>query len=163
MILGIDPGPTHRPSCAERFWLRVDRSAGPDACWPWLGSRHGFGYGWFWCEGKNQGAHRVAIELHRGRLLVPGEVVRHAVCDNPPCCNPAHLSVGSTIDNIADKVARRRHSHGESHHAHRLSRDKADEIRRRYAAGGTTLAALAAEHGVTAQAIWCITSGRTWR
>jgi len=27
---------------------RVDKSAGPDAaCWPWLGARHGFGYGVF--------------------------------------------------------------------------------------------------------------------
>src|SRR5262245_43781963 len=29
----------------ERFWAKVDQSAGPEACWPYLGGRVPFGYG----------------------------------------------------------------------------------------------------------------------
>lgn len=29
-------------------------------------------------------------------------------CDNPPCCNPAHLYVGTRKQNVADAVERRR-------------------------------------------------------
>lgn len=36
-----------------------------------------------------------------------GAVVRHG-CDNPPCCNPAHLEIGTAADNVRDSIVRGR-------------------------------------------------------
>lgn len=99
---------------AERkipFWDRVDRSGGPDACWPWTGARNTFGYGNVGENGFTLTASRVAYELTYG-FIPPGEgyhgnVVRHT-CDNPPCCNPRHLVLGTQADNNHDRDVRRR-------------------------------------------------------
>ena len=107
-------GNGHRVGCAcgvcrpappeARFWPFVDRSGGPDACWPWAGSRNPDGYGRF-CIGGQQlvPAHRFAYSLATGTQLddMEGREVMHS-CDNPPCVSPAHLSLGTRQDNAQD-------------------------------------------------------------
>lgn len=90
-----------------RFWAKVDRR-GPDECWPWLGGTAGKGYGQFY-RAKRQpvGAHRFSWEIANARPVPPRMMVMHA-CDNPPCVNPAHLSVGSASDNTKDATAKGR-------------------------------------------------------
>lgn len=94
----------------ERFNALVMR--GPaDHCWPWVGSRSNKGYGRVtgWRIGRRlETASVVAWAVANGRWPSPGEVVRHS-CDNPPCCNPAHLLIGSHADNMRDARERRRH------------------------------------------------------
>lgn len=94
---------------AARFWSLVDTSGGEDACWPWLGStiQHD-GRGTFAFEGRNTTAPRVALALAEG-IEPPGRntYACHR-CDNPKCCNPAHLWWGSGADNMADASAKRR-------------------------------------------------------
>jgi len=87
------------------FWERVDRSAGEDGCWPFLGARTAKGYGSIRVGKKTARAHRVAFELSRGRA--PTGLVLHG-CDNPACCNPKHLREGSNADNMADMQERGR-------------------------------------------------------
>lgn len=93
-----------------RFYRRIARRA-PDACWPWLGYCLPNGYGTFSIEPHGSGktlnllAHRVAKTLALGRDLV--DLGRHS-CDNPPCCNPAHILEGTHQDNHDDMVARGR-------------------------------------------------------
>lgn len=93
---------------AHRFFNFV-RIGGADECWPWEGCRQRQGYGNL-AGGASKLAHRVSYELHKGQIPT-GMMVLHS-CDNPPCVNPKHLSVGTAIDNIADMVAKRRHIEG---------------------------------------------------
>jgi hypothetical protein len=80
----------------ETFWSKVDRSAGPDGCWPWLGARKD-AYG---SVDRSDRAHRAAFQLSGG-VIPPGQLVRH-LCHNTLCCNPAHLAAGTHADNMHD-------------------------------------------------------------
>ena len=94
-----------------RWWQKVDR--GTDAeCWPWIASRDPDGYGRFQVPTptgqRHIRAHRFGYEMLVGPVP-KGMVVCHQ-CDNPPCCNPAHLFIGTPRDNNNDKVSKDRHA-----------------------------------------------------
>ena len=95
-----------------RFWRKVDKSGGPDACWPWMAFRNPAGYGMFGIGRKVQLAHRVSWWLEKGEPA--GMFVCHH-CDNPPCCNPAHLFLGTSRDNALDAKAKGRLATGDRH------------------------------------------------
>jgi HNH endonuclease len=93
----------------------------PDAeggCWEWAGRRDARNYGRVQFAGRDQLAHRVVWELTFGPPAA-GLVVMHR-CDNPPCCRPSHLRLGTQAENIADMDAKgraRRHALGERQRA----------------------------------------------
>ncbi len=88
----------------DRFWAKVDRS-GP-GCWPWMGAHNPRGYGNFAIGDMTVRASRMAWELSFGPIP-DGLWVLHT-CDNPPCCNPAHLFLGTHAANMADMKAKGR-------------------------------------------------------
>jgi hypothetical protein len=92
---------TRRPD----FWTAVDQSGGSDACWPWQRHRNPEGYGVTKLAGFRR-AHRLAWCLTNGPIP-DGMLVCHT-CDNPPCCNPAHLFLGTESDNRQDMLAKGR-------------------------------------------------------
>ena len=98
-----------------------------DGCWPWRYARSPRGYGRQQFRGRVVNAHRVAFELFV-RAIPPGKVVLHA-CDNPPCVNPDHLSIGTQAQNITDCVNKVRHSRGESNGNNVLVEDDVRVIR----------------------------------
>src|SRR5215468_2618108 len=109
------PGPKPRP-IIQRLMAKLDMSAGPDGCWPFMGGRRG-GYGRIGggddYPGKTMNASRVMHELFNGPIP-EGYDVLHS-CDNPPCCNPKHLYIGTAFDNIQDmqRKGRQRYAAGE--------------------------------------------------
>ena len=165
----------------NRFWSKVDKSAGPDACWPYVG---GFcdvdGYGSFPAtHRRSERAHRFAYAVTTGPVPA-GLVVMHT-CDNPPCCNPAHLRVGTVAENNADRAAKgrsaagdrhptrtnpelwapERRARGEAHGRRKLSEVEVITIRELYAAGvyqGT----LSRDFGVSQGCISLIVTGQKW-
>lgn len=164
---------------AERFWAKVARVRTVGACWDWVASLDGVGYGKFVVSvaGRKRflSAHRVAYELTYG-VIPAGLSVLHR-CDRPVCVNPAHLFVGTQRANIRDAVAKGRAATGDRHwsiiHPERRLRGEAKgtakltasevvTIRARYAAGGTSTYDLAAAYGVCRQTISSIVRRQTW-
>lgn len=136
----------------------VDRSAGADACWPWLGRRNRGGYGQIDFRRKPLGAHRVALELSLGRPLDAAECACHR-CDVPGCVNPAHLFAGSIQDNNADCMTKGRHARGQQLPTAKLTDAQVDEIRCRRAAGETGTA-LSVAFKVSSGLVYAIEHGR---
>lgn len=97
-----------------RFWTRVDRSGGEDACWIWRWKwryANRAGYATFnYSDGdrrKTSAAHRFAYQITTGEAIPEWAVIRHD-CDNPPCVNPNHLRLGTRADNARDALERGR-------------------------------------------------------
>jgi hypothetical protein len=85
----------------DKFWKRVDVKS-KDECWEWQGPKNGWGYG----------LHLSFIASRIAWVLVYGDIpygmfVCHK-CDNPLCCNPNHLFLGTHDDNMKDATIKGR-------------------------------------------------------
>jgi hypothetical protein len=112
----------------DGFWSRVDKSGGPDACWPWLGAVNAKGYGRRHLRGRLTLAHRAAHLFSKGEIP-EGFTVDH-LCRNRRCQNPLHLEAvphrvnllrGNTITakSAATVACPRGHAYDVSNTAHR--------------------------------------------
>lgn len=135
-----------------------------DGCWEYQGQRDPKGYGRFPMSGKKQLAHRAAWMLRYGDIP-DGLMVCHR-CDNPPCCNPHHLFLGTASDNVQDMVQKGRQNlvnpKGEDHGMAKLTSADVDEIRSTYAAGGATQRSLAEDYGICQAQVWRIVNNVCW-
>lgn len=91
----------------ERFWKLIDQSR--EGCWEWQGRCDKDGYGI--APGKysnkpERSSHRMSFHFSYGPIP-DGMLVCHS-CDNPPCCNPEHLFLGTHADNQKDSAAKNR-------------------------------------------------------
>ena len=116
---------------AEVFWANIKRGNAAE-CWPWKAGGNGNGYGRFALLGTLQYAHRQAF-IEAGGKIPHGMIVRHK-CDNPVCCNPSHLEIGTMADNSQDAVRRgrfanRRTPRGEGHGMATITADEVRELR----------------------------------
>lgn len=146
----------------DRFWSKVDRSGDVDSCWPWQAGKNERGYGLFWLRDRNVMAHRYAYELTYGPL--PEGMLACHRCDNPPCCNPAHLFAGTYADNAHDRDQKGRHNpaEGSAHGSATLTDDLVRSMKIRYAQGGISQRELARLYNVTTQTVSSIMVGRYW-
>ncbi len=120
-------------------------------------------YGVIRVEGRNIYAHRLAWEIAANRPVPAGQFVLHR-CDNPPCCNPSHLFIGTVKDNTADMFAKNRanKARGERHHGAKITAEDVREIRRRYEPRVVTAKHLAAEYGLNHGYVRLILCRRRW-
>jgi hypothetical protein len=144
---------------AERLAEYVDRSGGPDACWPWTKATNSNGYGVIANrDGGTALAHRAALEQHLDRKLRKSEDAMH-LCNNPPCCNPAHLRAGSRAVNQAHMVESGRSKKGEHHWAVKITDEQVAEIRR-LSSEGIKQVPLAEMFGISQTQVSRIVRGR---
>lgn len=147
---------------AERLWRKVVVK-GEDDCWGWQGYRHKtYGHGQIGRGRREEGntyVHIVAWEEANGPVP-DGLFVLHK-CDNPPCCNPKHLYVGTQADNVKDMITRRRNRYGVAHPDALLDEEKVRQIRS--LSGTVTQQAMAEKFGVSRSAIEHVVVGRNWK
>lgn len=145
----------------ERFWSKVDE-CGPDECWPWIGARHYSGYGRFRAPPSRKSliASRVALMITVGMPTGIAQQCCHS-CDNPPCCNPAHLRWGTNKENAADRTTRKRNRDpkGEDHYYAKLTADAVNYMRK----SGESTASLAERFNVNWKTAWAARTYRSWR
>lgn len=146
----------------RRFHAKVTR-LGADECWPWRGATAN-GYGHLRLGGRTAGhikAHRLAYILAKGD---PGEQLICHTCDNPPCCNPAHLFAGDGQANTDDmmKKGRGRWAFGVDHALAKLDPEKVRTMRQ-MVAEGQSISAAAAWAGVAWGTAGPAVRRETWR
>jgi hypothetical protein len=156
-------GHQNRRDLTERIRKDVDRTTAPDGCHEWTRYRDKGGYGTMKVNGRTRKVTHIILE--RAGFMIParGLDALHR-CDNPPCCRYAHLKIGPQKENSEDMVARGRQARGERQDAAKLKNGyaTATEIRRLFAAGGISKAALGRRYGVSATNIKHIINGETW-
>lgn len=158
-------------SLRERLYSRIKIT--PNGCWEFTGYRSAGGYGELGRGRRGEGnirAHRAAWELEHGPIPT-GMSVCHA-CDNPPCCNPDHLFLGTHRANMRDMTSKGRGAgaDGGQNARAKLTRQQIEDIRVQYVRdyrvgrGGTRSNAseLAIEFGITPQYVSQIVRG-LWR
>lgn len=172
LIIGIDEAMS-RKRTAERF-ARYVETAGPDECWPWRGLKSHNGYGRLWNGERLIPATHYAWEQSCGPVPL-GMCVLHR-CDNPPCCNPAHLWLGTQAENVADRDEKGRTCNGDRHWSRqfperqprgearvgaKLTDDKVRRIRE-LSRNGWTQQRIAKSIGLSQAGVSRVLRGHTW-
>jgi hypothetical protein len=157
---GCEPIPTTRKRARRtleaRLWAKVDKSAGPNACWLWTGKADsGNGYGRIINDGVKTQAHRAAYIVTHGSVPVGKNVLHSRACTSRLCCNPAHLRAGSAAENTADAKALNRLSR-------RLKPAEVCEIVAACRDEGLNYRVASERFKITPQTVANIMSGRTW-
>jgi hypothetical protein len=143
---------------AKRFWEKVQKT---DTCWNWTACMTWGGYGRIGHAGKQQLAHRVSWMLEHGEF--PELCVLHR-CDNRRCVNPAHLFLGTYLDNSRDCVAKGRRPDQRRHKHPRAALSVLDSylIQLAYRLLPVTGTQLSEAWGVSEGPIWRILHGKHW-
>lgn len=141
----------------ERFVRKLKREG---ECVVWAAACFKTGYGAAWTGEKVEYAHRYSYTLAKG-AIPPDMEILHA-CDNRPCVNPEHLSVGTRKENAQDCVNKKRQTYGERNPMAKMTEDRVMEVRRRFAAGEKQRD-LAKAFGMSAPAICNIVRNQRWK
>tara|TARA_R110000868_G_scaffold296245_3_gene556473 strand:- start:932 stop:1522 length:591 start_codon:yes stop_codon:yes gene_type:complete len=121
-------------------------------------------YGQVRYQRKTWLAHRLCFTLLNG--AVPSALDVCHKCDNPPCCNPRHLFLGTRAENLEDcqRKGRKNQVRGEAAGRAVLSESDVLAIRSEYrkysTAHGTP--ALARKYGMSVPAISAVVTGKSW-
>lgn len=154
-------GPKHY-TLAEKLAARLTVGR-PDECWLVTGSCNRSGHVKISQGSTSNGtfrqfrAHAIAWEQANGHPVPAGLVVMHT-CDQPRCCNPRHLRVGTQADNIHDSIDKGRYN---AFGRQKLCADQVRQIRA-LAAGGELQKSIARQFGVANNTVSAIVHGKTW-
>lgn len=150
--------PTLTDNQIARFWSKVNKR-GSDGCWEWSACLQSKGYGYVNFNGRQLLSHRVAYFLSTD--VQPGKLCVCHHCDNPKCCNPDHLFLGTISENNTDMFSKGRANRAKGKHAGRaiLTDTLVLEIRK----SSLTPRELSNIHKVGVSTIWDVLKRRTWK
>ena len=129
-------------------------------CWEWQKGLTSHGYGKIKINKKNTSTHRISYQQFIGKIP-KGKHILHK-CDNPPCCNPKHLSSGTSEDNVKDKVMKDRQAKGEKNGGAKLTKKQVIEIIKLYKTGNYTQIKLARLFKIANTTTCEILNNKTW-
>lgn len=86
----------------EMFWSKVAIKANDKLCWEWQAGKNTKGYGSSTFNRVGIAASRKAYMLYHNIQLKDRKILVCHTCDNPSCCNPFHLFLGTSKDNMMD-------------------------------------------------------------
>lgn len=153
-----------RANLKRRFISHIDKTPGhgpKGECWLWASKRRKDGYGLFKVGNWRIRAHRAGYELLVG-LFNEELFILHS-CDNPPCVNPDHMRPGTSEDNIADMLSRKRNrfAFGGRRPQAKLTETQVLEIQSLIENGGSNIS-IATRFSVRDTAISRIRLGQSW-
>jgi len=149
----------------KKFWEKV-AIKGPLDCWEWTGARKPKGYGNVRVDKKYLSSHRIAWELSNGNIP-SGLIVMH-ICDNPSCCNPSHLVLGTRRTNSFDMINkgregfRKNRAKGENNGNSKLRNSDVSKIKSISNSGDISQSELGSMFGVSQTTISRVLLGKTW-
>ena len=163
-----NPGrPANTP---DVLWSKVDKRS-EDECWEWLGYKNNEKYGRVMINERSYYAHRViynlaypnTITLNAPKSTDDNGFLLHT-CDNPSCCNPKHLFVGTHTDNMRDKVAKGRSANFSKDKGPRckLSMSQAREARQ-LRKTGASVRDLAKQFGISLPSMKTLLKGNSYK
>lgn len=152
----------------DRFWSNVLKTDNIEDCWLWQLSsgRRGYGQVCFQVDNKDRSIRvpRLSYFLHYKVDPCPF-IVLHS-CDNPKCCNPHHLSLGTNKENSVDMIAKGRglnqFSDGEKHPNSKLTVEIVQKLKEAYASG-TTQKQLSIDYNIHQSAVSRAINGKRWK
>lgn len=146
-------------SVKSRFWSKIVIGS-HDKCWPWKAAISKTGYG-------VMRINRMTVKAHRIPFLIKGEDIHGKFvchkCDNPICCNPDHLFIGSCLDNVRDMHSKGRARKALGSQASNVKLKEDDIPKIRGLKGKMTQREIGILFGVGKNAIQAILSGKHWR
>lgn len=139
----------HRP-ILQRL---MDQISVVGECWNWTGNTIGRdGRGAIKLCSERFYVHRVSYMLFVGPVPEGLEVCH--VCDNPVCCNPKHLFLGTHKENMHDMISK---SRGLAK-VHKITKDDAERIRK----SRMSARYLSRKFNLSIRQVYRIKSGETW-
>jgi len=158
--------PAKRASLQRRLWAQI-RGGDNSVCWEWFGkARANGGYGRLSAGRKIQVRAHIAVWVLTNGPIPEGLCVLHK-CDNPSCCNPDHLFLGTKADNTHDMMSKGRMSAppihlGEAHPRATLTVELVKKIRAIPKWKHGDRKRLAAEWGISPKNISDVRYNKVW-
>lgn len=150
----------------ESLLENLDIKDNSEDCWEWQGSRDARGYGLVtkrMGRSKNTTARASRISYALFVEMPPPHLLVCHSCDNPPCCNPYHLWLGTPKDNTTDAMKKQRFNginRGEKNGSAKITEDDVLEIRHRFFSQRLTIKDIAEEYDLSRASIENIIHGR---
>lgn len=153
---------TEQATLEQQLWSNINIEENIELCWEWTAKKRN-GYGYLRFGNERFTASRLVWEIVFGEKIPKGIMACHR-CDNPSCCNPFHIFLGTAHDNYRDCAEKGRviKKLGSDSSNSKLTDSKIYEIRNKFNSGIVSMGNLAKEYSVNSSTISDIVHRRTW-